>query len=50
MTGFVEEIDRAKAHFFPATLDDYVAEDNPVRAVDAFVDSLTFSRAGFFPG
>jgi hypothetical protein len=25
---------------FPAVLDDYVAEDNPVRAVDVFVDGL----------
>ncbi|MGX9427052.1 MULTISPECIES: hypothetical protein [Bradyrhizobium] len=25
---------------FPALLDDYMAEDNPVRAVDVFVDGL----------
>jgi transposase len=24
----------------PASLDDYVAEDNPVRAVEAFIDEL----------
>jgi transposase len=34
---------------FPALLDDYVAEDNPVRAVDVFVDGLDFDKLGF-PG
>ena len=29
---------------FPARLDDYVVEDNPVRAVDVFVDSLDLDR------
>ena len=48
MTGFVEGIDRSQSTFFPATLDDYVAEDNPVRAVDAFVDGLALSELGFF--
>ena len=28
-------------------LDDYVAEDNPVRAVDAFVEGLDLGRLGF---
>ena len=37
----------AKAHFFPAVLDDYVAEDNPVRAVDAFVEGLDLGGLGF---
>jgi hypothetical protein len=30
MSGFVEGIDRSQSTFFPATLDDYVAEDNPI--------------------
>jgi hypothetical protein len=30
MSGFVEEIDRSQSTFFPAMLDDYVAEDNLV--------------------
>ena len=45
MTGFVEGIDRSQSTFFPATLDDYVAEDDPVRAVDAFVDGLALSTS-----
>ena len=28
MSGFVEGIDRSQSTFFPAMLDDYVAEDN----------------------
>ena len=32
---------------FPAELEDYVAEDNPVRAVDAFVDGLDLGKLGF---
>jgi hypothetical protein len=38
MAGFVEGVDRGQSTLFPAVLDDYVAEDNPVRAVDVFVD------------
>jgi hypothetical protein len=40
MAGFVEGVDRGQSTLFPAVLDDYVAEDNPVRAVDVFVDGL----------
>ncbi len=47
MSGFVEGIDRSQGTFFPATLDDYVGEDNPVRAVDAFVESLDLGELGF---
>ena len=47
MSGFVEGIDRSQSTFFPATLDDYVGEDNPVRAVDAFVDGLDLGKLGF---
>jgi hypothetical protein len=34
----VEGIDRGQNTLFPALLDDYVSEDNSVRAVDVFVD------------
>ena len=40
MAGFVEGLGRGQVSLFPAQLDDYVADDNPVRAVDAFVDGL----------
>jgi len=47
MTRFVEGCDRGQSTLFPALLDDYVAEDNPVRAIDAFVDGLDLGKLGF---
>src|SRR5580658_8555603 len=47
MAGFVEGIDREQSTLFPPLLDDYVAEDNPVRAVDVFVDGLDLDKLGF---
>ena len=47
MSGFVEGIDRSQSSLFPAELEDYVAEDNLVRAVDAFVDGLDLGKLGF---
>ena len=32
---------------FPAQLDDYVTEDNPVRAVDVFIDGLDLAKLDF---
>ena len=45
--GFVEGVDRHQMVMFPEMLDDYVADDNPVRFVDAFVDSLDLRALGF---
>ena len=47
MAGFIEGVGRGQVSLFPAQLDDYVAEDNPVRAVDAFVDGLDLAKLGF---
>jgi len=47
MSGFVEGIDRSQSNLFPAHLEDYVAEDNPVRAIDAFVEGLDLGKLGF---
>ena len=47
MAGFVEGLGRGQVSLFPARLDDYVADDNPVRAVDAFVDGLDLAKLGF---
>jgi hypothetical protein len=43
--------DRSQLLLLPEAVDDYVGPDNPVRFIDAFVDSLdlaaaSFSRAG----
>jgi hypothetical protein len=38
MTRFVVADDRSQSTLFPERLEDYLTEDNPVRAVDVFVD------------
>src|SRR5512138_3520461 len=40
MKRYVEGEARSQATLLPEYLDDYIAEDNPVRAVDAFVEEL----------
>ncbi len=47
MAGFIEGADRQQAMLLPACLDDYVCEDSPVRAIDAFVDMLDLAALGF---
>jgi len=47
MKRFIEGEDRNQATLLPEYLDDYIAEDNPVRAVDAFVEELELSALGF---
>jgi transposase len=44
---FIEGDDRTQNTLFPASLDEYVDEDNPVRVVDAFVDALDLEGLGF---
>src|SRR5215204_1070662 len=47
MTRFVVGDDRGQSTLFPERLDDYLGEDNPVRAVDVFVDELDLAGLGF---
>ena len=47
MSGFIEGDDRNQATMFPERLDDYVAEDSPVRVIDVFLDDLDVSGLGF---
>ena len=47
MRGFIEGEDRHQATMFPERLDDYVAEDSPVRVIDVFIDDLNISGLGF---
>jgi transposase len=47
MTRFVVGDDRGQSTLFPERLDDYLGDDNPVRAVDVFVDELDLARLGF---
>ena len=47
MKRFVEGVDREQGSLFPEQLEDYVAEDNPVRVVEAFVEALDLGELGF---
>jgi transposase len=47
MANFVEGRDRAQASLLPECLDDWVDESHPVRAIDAFVESLNLRKMGF---
>ena len=47
MKRFVEGEDRTQVTLLPECLDDYVAEDNPVRVVEVFVDELDLGELGF---
>jgi transposase len=47
MKRFVEGLDRSQSSLFPETLEDYVAEDNAVRAIEAFVEGLDLGALGF---
>ncbi len=47
MKRFIEGEARSQATLLPEYLDDYIVEDNPVRAVDAFVEELDLKTLGF---
>lgn len=47
MSGFIEGQSRTQVTLFPESLDEYVAEENEVRAIDVFIDELDLSRIGF---
>lgn len=47
MKRFIEGEDRHQITLLPESLDDYVAEDNPIRAVDVFVNELDLRTLGF---
>src|SRR6188508_3253926 len=47
MKRFIEGEDRSQVTLLPECLDDYIAEDNPVRVVDAYVEELDLQGLGF---
>ena len=47
MRRFIEGESRTQSTLLPETLDDYIAEANPVRVVDVFVDELDLGAIGF---
>ncbi len=47
MGGFIEGDSRNQSTLLPDCLDDYITEENPVRVVDVFLDSLNLNNLGF---
>jgi len=47
MRRFIEGENRNQSLLFPEVLDDYIAEENPVRVIDVFVDELSLADLGF---
>ncbi|CAN0625047.1 transposase [Burkholderia multivorans] len=47
MKRFIEGDDRKQVTLLPECLDDFIAEDNPVRIIDAFVEELELGSLGF---
>src|SRR5450432_1025798 len=47
MAGFVAGLDRGQVTLLPECLEDWVDENNPVRAVDVFVEALDLRDIGF---
>lgn len=45
--GYIEGIDRHQQMLFPPALEDFVAAENPVRVIDAFVEGLDLVALGF---
>ena len=47
MKRFIEGESRTQSTLLPERLDDYIADTNPVRVVDVFVDELDLGSQGF---
>ncbi len=47
MSDYIHGLNRQQQLLFPERLEDYVGENNPVRAIDAYVDSLDVDALGF---
>ena len=47
MKRFIEGENRFQSSLFAESLEDYIAEDNSIRVVDAFVDKLNLTELGF---
>src|SRR5579864_176202 len=47
MRRFVEGTDRGQSTLLPECLDDWIDENNPVRVIDAFVETLDLAELGF---
>lgn len=44
---YIQGSDRHQTHLFPASLEEYVSSNNPVRFIDAYVELLDMEKLGF---
>ena len=44
---YKQEKDRQQSFLLPPSIEEYVGEDNPVRAIDSYVESLDLKSLGF---
>ena len=44
---YTSGVAREQGLLLPRSLEEYIAEDNPVRAIDAYVESLDLAQLGF---
>lgn len=47
MSRYIEGQSRAQVTLMPATLEDYIGDDNPVRVIDLFVEELDLHGLGY---
>ena len=47
MSHHIKGQSRTQATLFPEALDDFVTDENPIRVIDVFVDSLDLASLGF---
>lgn len=47
MSRVIEGQERSQVTLLPECLDDFIADDNPIRVVDAFIDELDMVALGF---
>ncbi|MFC5522585.1 transposase, partial [Polaromonas jejuensis] len=47
MTRYIQGSDRSQVTLLPECLDDFIAEDNTVRVIDAFISELDMATLGF---
>jgi hypothetical protein len=45
--SYVEGLSRSQTFLLPKTIEEYVETDNPVRFIDAYVNTLDMEKLGF---
>jgi len=48
MPNYKEGLNRNQQLLFPPSIDEYVDKDNPVRAIESYVDSIDLADLGVF--